>query len=342
MPALPSPRRARAQSSIQLLREKSLCGTRIDLPFVPISGLGMIWNTERIMTSSRLIQAAASERLHKAIADVRGKVQDSASALDFFHAHRATVSPDEGGDGRSRGKTMPTLTMPASATAERGRKLLENCPLFVALDAQGRRELVSHASPRNYAASEPICHIGEPGSNMMAVVAGTVRISLPVTRGREIILADLPAGELFGEIAMLDGKPRSANATALTKCELLVLDRRDVLPVLEKYPTACLKMMEILCGRIRRSDERMADIAFFDLPARLAKTLLHYPAKAATAGAPCKLSLSQRELAEMAGGTRENVNRCLRSWQQRGILQLKSGWTIILKPDVLRGMANDA
>ena len=149
----------------------------------------------------------------------------------------------------------------------------------------------------------------------------------------EVILADLPAGELFGEIAMLDGKPRSANATALTKCELLVLDRRDVLPVLEKYPTACLKMMEILCGRIRRSDERMADIAFFDLPSRLAKTLLHYPPQL---HGPAKISLSQRELAEMAGGTRENVNRCMRDWQRRGILKLQNRWTIILKPDALR------
>jgi CRP-like cAMP-binding protein len=137
---------------------------------------------------------------------------------------------------------------------------------------------------------------------------------------------------------MLDGKPRSANATALTKCELLVLERRDVLPVLEKYPAACLKMMEILCARIRRSDERMSDIAFFDLPARLAKTLLHYPAQG---HGPAKLSLSQRELAEMAGGTRENVNRCMRDWQRRGILELRDRWTIILKPDVLRGLVGE-
>jgi CRP/FNR family transcriptional regulator, cyclic AMP receptor protein len=229
--------------------------------------------------------------------------------------------------------------MPDIATAVRnGSKLLEKCALFAALDEQGRRELVSHAWPRNVAAGEPICHLGDPGHNMMAIVVGTVRITLPTVRGREIILADLPAGELFCEIAMLDGKPRSANATALTKCELLVLERRDVLPVLEKYPAACLKMMEILCARIRRSDERMSDIAFFDLPARLAKTLLHYPAQG---HGPAKLSLSQRELAEMAGGTRENVNRCMRDWQRRGILELRDRWTIILKPDVLRGLVGE-
>jgi CRP/FNR family cyclic AMP-dependent transcriptional regulator len=140
----------------------------------------------------------------------------------------------------------------------------------------------------------------------------------------------------LGEIALLDGRERSANVRALTKCELLVLERRDVMPFLERNPKACLQLMALLCARIRRSDERMSDIAFFDLPARLAKTLLHYPAAGHD---PPRLSLSQTELADMAGGTRENVNRCLRDWQRRGILGLKEGWTIILKPDALKAIA---
>jgi CRP/FNR family transcriptional regulator, cyclic AMP receptor protein len=227
--------------------------------------------------------------------------------------------------------------MTNSATAERGRKLLEKCALFSALHEQGRRELVSHARPRSFTAGEPICHIGEPGQSMMAVVVGTVRISLPTIKGRVIILADLPAGELFGEIAMLDGKPRSANATALTRCELLVLERRDVLPFLERNPAACLKLMEMLCARIRRSDERMSDIAFFDLPTRIAKTLLLFPARGP---GPAKLSVSQSELADMCGGTRENVNRCLREWQRRGIVELRDRLTIIHKPEVLRELVD--
>jgi CRP/FNR family transcriptional regulator, cyclic AMP receptor protein len=222
-----------------------------------------------------------------------------------------------------------------TVTPERARKLLEKCTLFKALNEQERRDLAAHAQPRTFVANEPIFHVGEPGSGMMGVVVGTVRISQPTPKGREIILADLPAGELFGEIAMLDGKPRSASAAALTNCEVLVLDRRDVLPFLERNPIACLNLMQLLCARIRRSDERMAEIAFFDLPARLAKALLRYPAPA---HGPQKLSLSQRELAEMSGSTRENVNRCLREWQRRGILELKDRWTIILKPEALRAI----
>jgi CRP-like cAMP-binding protein len=229
--------------------------------------------------------------------------------------------------------------MTNSAAAGRGRKLLEKCALFSALDEKQRRELASHAQPRIFAAGEPICRVDQRGDSMMAVVVGTVRISLPAIKGKEIILADLPAGELFGEIALLDGRRRSANATALTNCELLVLERRDVVPFLERHPAACMRLMEILCARIRRSDERMSDIAFFDLPARLAKTLLHYPA---AGRGPAKLSLSQSELAEMSGGTRENVNRCLRDWQRRGILELKDRWTVILKPEALRDLVESA
>ena len=125
-------------------------------------------------------------------------------------------------------------------------------------------------------------------------------------------------------------RPRSANAKALTNCQLMVLARRDVLPFLESNPAACLKLMEILCARIRHSDERMADIAFLNLPVRLAKILLSYQPQGRGA---TKLSLSQSELAEMTGGTREKVNRCLRAWQRQGILELKNRWTIILKPE---------
>jgi len=227
--------------------------------------------------------------------------------------------------------------MTNTVATDPGRKLLEKSALFGALDEDARRDLAARAQPRGLAAGAPIFHIGEPGHSMMAVIVGTVRISLPTLKGREIILADLPAGELFGEIALLDGKSRSANATALTKCELLVLERREVLPFLQRNPAACLRLMEILCARIRRSDDRMSDIAFFDLPVRLAKTLLQYPTQGR---GPAKISLSQREMAEMTGSTRENVNRCLREWQRGGILQLKDRWTVVLKPEALRALVD--
>ena len=164
--------------------------------------------------------------------------------------------------------------MTTTRSRESAVKFLEQSPLFAQLGDSARHALAAQALPRSFSPGEPICRLGDPGLSMMAVVVGVVRISLPTVRGKELILADLPAGELFGEIAMLDGKPRSANATALTACDLLVLERRNAIPFLEANPAVCLRLMEILCAQIRRSDERMADIAFFDLPTRLAKILL--------------------------------------------------------------------
>ena len=166
--------------------------------------------------------------------------------------------------------------MASSVANHRGYKVFEKCALFSSLDENARRKIATYAVSRSFSAGNSICRHGDHGDSMMAVVVGTVRISLPTVRGKEIILADLRPGELFGEIALLDGRPRSANATALTNCQLMVLARRDVLSFLETNPAACMKLMEILCARIRRSDERMADIAFFNLPVRLAKILLSY------------------------------------------------------------------
>ncbi|HUI14935.1 MAG TPA: Crp/Fnr family transcriptional regulator [Xanthobacteraceae bacterium] len=229
--------------------------------------------------------------------------------------------------------------MAISSAVQRGRNLLEKCPLFRSLDEKARRDIATYAGLRKFGAGESICRVGDRGDSMMAVIVGTVRISLPTVRGKEIILADLRPSELFGEIALLDGRPRSANATALTNCELIVLERRDVIPFLQRNPAASLKLMEMLCARIRRSDERMADIAFFTLPVRLAKTLLTYQPQGRGA---IKLSLSQSELAEMSGATREKVNRCLRDWHRRGILELKDRWTIIRRPEALRELVDSA
>src|SRR6516225_11004405 len=126
---------------------------------------------------------------------------------------------------------------------DRGRKLLERCALFSSLDEKARRDIAAYAKPRGFGTGEPICRLGDRGDSMMAVVVGTVRISRPTSRGKEIILADLGSGELFGEIALLDGKPRSANVAALTNCELMFLERRNVIPFLERNPATRMKLM---------------------------------------------------------------------------------------------------
>lgn len=230
--------------------------------------------------------------------------------------------------------------MTQSQLTDQSLRVLGKFLLFQALEEHGRREIAARAHRRSYMAGEVIFHAGAPGQNMMAVLVGTVRITYPVASGKHLVLADLTAGEVFGEIALIDGRERTADATALTNCELLVLERRDVLPMLQTHPEVCIKLLELLCATIRRADERMSDIAFHDIPTRLAKTLLRRAGEAADSARGARISLSQGELANMIGGTRENVNRCLREWQRRGIIDLQSGWIVIRGREALQRVAD--
>jgi CRP/FNR family transcriptional regulator, cyclic AMP receptor protein len=216
---------------------------------------------------------------------------------------------------------LPNAPEPSRDDAGR---LLRRCALFAGLDEATVRSLAAHAHRRRFAAGEVIFRIGAPGQSMM-VLTGTVRISAPSPDGKEIVLADLGAGEVFGEMALLDGRARSADAAALTNCDLLVLERRDMLGYIERHPAIAIKLLEVLCERLRRTDQQIGEIAFLGLPVRLAKALVRL-----AGGTPqAKLALSQRELGSMIGGTRESVNRCLREWHRRGFIQLDEGWIII-------------
>jgi CRP-like cAMP-binding protein len=219
-------------------------------------------------------------------------------------------------------------------------RLLGKCLVFRALDEPARAELATRIRRQSYQAGEPIFHVGAPGHSMMVILQGTVRVSLPSPNGRTIILADLGVGDVLGEVTLLDGRGRSADASAIANCSLAVLERRDVLPFLERRPEVCLTLLELMCARLRRSDERMAEIAFFDLPARLAKVVLEKVRESGAARTKPRLSLSQSELAAMINGTRENVNRCLRDWQRRGIVEIQDRWIIIAREEALRELVD--
>lgn len=208
---------------------------------------------------------------------------------------------------------------------------LERCMVFEALSAEMREELAAHAYPTSFAAGDLIFAAGDPGQTMMAVLKGTVRIGLVTATARDVVLGDCHQGDVFGEVALFDGGPRSADARAQTNVELLVLERRDVFSVLQRHPDGALRLLELLCGRLRRSDERMQELAFLDISTRLARAILRILESPAHSGAkrPVRLAFSQTELGNMIGSARENVNRCLKGWQRRGLVDLKDGWLII-------------
>ena len=109
---------------------------------------------------------------------------------------------------------------------------------------------------------------------MMALLRGTVRISVPFSEGKELFLAIIHPGEIFGELAVLDGNERSAQATAETACTLAILDRKDVLSFFKRNPSAWPKLVRVLAQRLRRTDQAFAEVALQRLPTRLAKTIL--------------------------------------------------------------------
>src|SRR5262249_62190316 len=108
----------------------------------------------------------------------------------------------------------------------------------------------------------------------MAVMSGSVRISVAADNGHEVVLNIIKPGQVFGEIALLDGRARTADAVAITDCELMVIDRRDFIPFLHHEPDVTLKLIEILCARLRRTTAQLEDLMNLSLPARLAKGLL--------------------------------------------------------------------
>jgi CRP/FNR family transcriptional regulator, cyclic AMP receptor protein len=215
---------------------------------------------------------------------------------------------------------------------EEARQLLGNCILFRGFKADERDAILGRVRTRNLKTGETVFAIGSPGDNMMAVLNGTVRISVPAPDGKELLLAILQPGEVFGELAVLDGKERSADAIANSPCTLAILDRRDILSFLEQHPAVWLKLISVLCDRLRHADQQLSEVALLQLPARLAKTMLRIlktePRSMASPGQPT-IHLNQQELANMVGGTRERVNKCLASWRREGILKVSEGKIII-------------
>src|SRR5713101_331022 len=216
------------------------------------------------------------------------------------------------------------MTPLSQNSLEDARRQLANCVLFRGLVTGERDAVVSRARMRHFAAGETVFLMGSPGGSMMAVLSGTVRISIPSQEGREIVLAVLLPEEVFGEIALLDGKERTADARAMTACDLAILERRDVFAFLERKPDAWPRLVEVLCDRLRSTDQHIAEVALLQLPVRLAKALLRMAdSEANAAKGSAIVQMSQRELGNIVGAARESVNKCLREWQRSGLVRIE-------------------
>jgi CRP/FNR family transcriptional regulator, cyclic AMP receptor protein len=154
------------------------------------------------------------------------------------------------------------------------RATLAGLEFFEGLPTATLDRLAAASRTVAYPAGAPIFAKGDDGLGLMAVLSGTVKISVTAEDGREVVLTRIGRGEVFGEIALLDGLPRTADASALSACSLLVLDRRSFLPLLAEQPVVAVRLLEIVGRRLRRTDEMVESLSFEPPEARLAKALL--------------------------------------------------------------------
>jgi len=234
--------------------------------------------------------------------------------------------------------------MPAKML-EKHRSLLGSIALFAGLTPEQLEKIAALAQVRSYSGREVVVNQGEPARALFAIVRGRLKVTSSGPDGRDTVLGIMAEGEVFGEVALLDGGLRSATCTAIEPCELLVIDRAQFMDLLESSPAIAVKLLDVLAQRLRRLSQRSEDAAFLDVPSRLARSLLDLASRfgesvpAPSAEIRISLKLSQQELGDLVGATRESVNKHLSEWTRQGMVRLQGGRMIISDIEGVRRIA---
>jgi CRP-like cAMP-binding protein len=216
--------------------------------------------------------------------------------------------------------------------------LLANIPLFASIDPQALQVLQSRMQRRCFDRGETIFFKGDPGDTLYVILSGEVKIVLASEDGQESILIVLNDGDFFGEMALFDDKPRSADAVTVNPTTLLALHRDDFEQFVREHPEVAFPIFRSLTAKLRRTTDRLEDLIFLDLPARVAKKLIQLARKHGVKtgqGIRINLPLSQQELAEMVGATRPRVNEQLRRLAREGLINVDRQTITVLRPGEL-------
>lgn len=214
--------------------------------------------------------------------------------------------------------------------------ILKMNPMFAELGAEELQRISQLCHTQQLAAGEMLFQKGDSGDALFGVRRGQIRIETGASDGSRLTLNFLGPGDLFGEVAVLDGQARTADATAAEPSELFVLRREDFLAHLEREPHVAVKLIELLCQRIRWMSERMEESMLQPLPVRLARRLC---ALASDFGS--EVHISQEQLGIFVGAARESVNRQLQQWRRDGILDLQRGRVLLLNIGKLSAVARN-
>jgi CRP/FNR family transcriptional regulator/CRP/FNR family cyclic AMP-dependent transcriptional regulator len=211
--------------------------------------------------------------------------------------------------------------------------LLQKVPLLAGLSDEDREVLAEAIARRRYRKGDIVMQKEEPGHALFIVERGSVRIYVPSAQGNDLILAVLGEGDFFGDLSLLDGRPRSASAAVTTDSVLLMLERSDFIALITRRPAAAMAVLEAVAGRLRETDEMASDLAFLDVAGRLAKRLLDLASAHGVqrgGGVLIDLSVTQEDLANMIGVTRESVNRNLSDFRNLGLIS-NQGRKIVIR-----------
>ena len=217
--------------------------------------------------------------------------------------------------------------------------VLRKHPIFADLEPEAFEQLCRYAKHSTLKRGTTLFSKGDPGHSLYAVISGTVKMSNSSPDGRNAILNIVGPGEIFGEIALLDGQDRSTDAIANSNCELFVIDRREFIPFVKAQPALAMKFIELLCERLRSTSDQVEQIILQNLPGRLASALLRLSEKHNSAAQDRTIAITQQEISEMVGMTRESINKQLRAWAGRDWVRLEHGAIVVLNAEMLRETA---
>ncbi len=230
--------------------------------------------------------------------------------------------------------------MPADVTR---MQLLRRVWLFADLADDELDQIAHLARERTCPSGEVLVHQGEASGELFTVIQGRLKVVSTAPEGDEVLLSVVGAGEVFGELALLDDLPRSATVCAVEHCRLLVVPRASFRPLLLRMPTLGLRLLQIMAGHVRRLSARTEDATTLDVRTRLAKTLHELGTRFGIPGPRgsirITLRLSQQELGRLVGATREMINKCLRELVASGAVRHEKGALTLLKPETLRAVA---
>lgn len=226
--------------------------------------------------------------------------------------------------------------------AEQAASLLAQTPLFTGLDQSELVKLGTHARRRSYQKGEHIFHQGDTGDAVFVLVEGRVKVVVTSPDGGEMILATLSPPDVFGELALIDGGPRSASIQTLEPTRVLTLTRATLFELMSRQPEVTDAILRSLGGLVRRMITQAGDLVFLDLHGRVAKLLLRLiedPGGHPSESLWLDLRLTQSELAAMVGGSRQSVNQILHLFERRGYLEIEGHRLVVKDLEALRRRA---